>query len=133
MSDFRRRFKLEERKEITNKILTKYEEKCPIYLSFDSQLNLKSFRNYNRYIVTNNLTLSQFLLIVKKKINVDSNETLTLFIEIYDKNNSNIKNSILAPLSSSIASIYDLNKNDDGFLYMTLVKENVFGGFSNTF
>jgi hypothetical protein len=128
MSDFRKRFKFEERKEITDKILGKYEEKCPLYLSFDSQLNLKSLKNYNRYIVTNNLTLSQFLMIVKKKINFDSTESLTLFIEIYDKNSSNIKDTIVAPLSSSIASIYDMNKNDDGFLYMRLVKENVFGG-----
>ena len=130
MSDFRKRFKFEERKEITDKILGKYEEKCPIYLSFDSQLNLKSLKNYNRYIVTNNLTLSQFLMIVKKKINFDATESLSLFIEIYDKNSSNIKDTILASLSSSIASIYDINKNEDGFLYMRLVKENVFGGFN---
>ena len=127
MSDFRKRFKFEERKEITNKILSKYDEKCPIYLSFDSQLNLKSLKNYNRYIVTSNLTLSQFLLIVKKKINIDATESLTLFIEIYDKNNSNMKDSIIAPLSSSINSVYNINKNDDGFLYMRLIKENVFG------
>ncbi len=128
MSDFRKRFNFEERKAITDKIIGKYEDKCPIYLSFDSHLNLKSLKNYNRYIVTNNLTLSQFLLIVKKKINFDATESLTLFIEIYDKNSSNIKDTIVAPLSSSIASIYDNNKNDDGFLYMRLVKENVFGG-----
>ena len=127
MSDFRKRFKFEERKEITDKILGKYEEKCPIYLSFDSQLNLKSLKNYNRYIVTNNLTLSQFLMIVKKKINFGSTESLSLFVEIYDKNSSSIKDTLLASLSSSIASIYDINKNEDGFLYMRLVKENVFG------
>ncbi len=127
MSDFRKRINFEERKKITDNILGKYEDKCPIYLSFDSQLNLKSLKNYNRYIVTNNLTLSQFLLIVKKKINFDATESLSLFIEIYDKNNSNIKNTILAPLSSSIASIYNNNKNEDGFLYMRLLKENVFG------
>ncbi len=127
MSDFRKRINFEERKKITDNILGKYEDKCPIYLSFDSQLNLKSLKNYNRYIVTNNLTLSQFLLIVKKKINFDATESLSLFIEIYDKNNSNIKNTILAPLSSSIASVYNNNKNEDGFLYMRLLKENVFG------
>ena len=127
MSDFRKRFNFEERKAITDKILDKYEEKCPLYLSFDSHLNLKSLKNYNRYIVTNNLTMSRFLLIVKKKINFNSAESLTLFIEIYDKNGSNIKDTIVAPLSSSIASIYDMNKNDDGFLYIRLVKENVFG------
>jgi GABA(A) receptor-associated protein len=127
MSEFRKRFKFEERKEITDKILTKYDDKCPLYLSFDSQLNLKSLKNYNRYIVTSNLTLGQFLLIVKKKINIDATESLTLFIEIYDKNNSKMKDSIIAPLSSSIDSVYNINKNDDGFLYMRLVKENVFG------
>jgi hypothetical protein len=66
-------------------------------------------------------------MIVKKKINFDATESLTLFIEIYDKNSSNIKDSIVAPLSSSIGTIYDINKNEDGFLYMRLVKENVFG------
>jgi hypothetical protein len=127
MSDFRKKFKFEERKDITRKIISKYEDKCPIYLSFDSQLSFKSLKNYNRYIVSNNLTLTQFLLIVKKKINFDPTESLTLFIEIYDKNSSNIKDTILAPLSSSINTIYDINKNEDGFLYMKVLKENVFG------
>jgi hypothetical protein len=127
MSDFRKKFKFEERKEITNKIIGKYEDKCPIYLSFDSHINFKSLKNYNRYIVSNSLTLTQFLLIVKKKINFDPTESLTLFIEIYDKDKSIVKDSILAPLASSISTIYDTNKNEDGFLYMKVLKENVFG------
>jgi GABA(A) receptor-associated protein len=129
MSDFKKKYSLDERKNITIKILEKYEDKCPIYLSIDKQIlsNIDSMfiKNINRYIVTSNLTLTQFLSILRKKINFSQNESLTLFVEIY--NDKKIINSILAPLTSSIGSIYNNYKDEDGFIYLNIVKENVFG------
>jgi GABA(A) receptor-associated protein len=129
MSDFKKKYSLDERKNITIKILEKYEDKCPIYLSIDKEIlsNIDSMfkKNINRYIVTSNLTLTQFLSILRKKINFSQNESLTLFVEIY--NDKKIINSILAPLTSSIGSIYNNYKDEDGFIYLKIVKENVFG------
>jgi hypothetical protein len=48
-----------------------------------------------------------------------------LFIEIYQ--NDKLINSLLAPTTTSIGEIYLNNKDEDGFLYLKIVKENVFG------
>ncbi len=136
MSDFKRKFSIDDRQRQTKAILDKYENKCPIYLTYDKEIINKNStiskelskqlsKQLNKYIVTSDLNLAQFLHIVRKKINVNAEESLTLFIEIYQ--NDKLFNSILAPTTTSIGEIYLNNKDDDGFLYLKLVKENVFG------
>jgi GABA(A) receptor-associated protein len=126
-----KKISLDDRKKQSEKILNNYQDKCPIYLSFDSNINLdfKEFKdnkiNINKYIVTSDLTLGQFLTIVRKKINFTSIEALTIFIEEYK--NDKLKSTILATNSSTIGELYHKNKDDDGFLYLKVVKENVFG------
>ena len=147
MTDFRKKYNFEERINLSKIIISKYEDKIPIYLSFDKEILsivdplLK--KNINRYIVTSTLTIVQFLSIIKKKLNVKPEESLTLFIEIYNNNQNNevnsvkyskslfnsdkITESILCPLSATVESIYTQYKDIDNFLYFRLVKENVFG------
>jgi len=130
MTDFKRKFSIDDRQRQTKAIIEKYENKCPIYLTYDKEIINKNFtstlsKQLNKYIVTSELTLSQFLIIVRRKINVNPEESLTLFIEFYQ--NDKLLNSILAPTTNSIGEIYLNNKDEDGFLYLKLVKENVFG------
>lgn len=123
-----KKLSFDDRKKQSEKILNKYQDKCPIYLSFDSNITLKEEkdkRNLNKYIVTTDLTLGQFLTIVRKKINFTPIESLTLFIEEYI--NDKLKSTILATNSSTIGEIYHKNKDLDGFLYLKVAKENVFG------
>jgi GABA(A) receptor-associated protein len=126
-----KKISLDERKKQSEKILNLYQDKCPIYLSFDSNINLdfKEFKdnkiNINKYIVTADLTLGQFLTIVRKKINFTSIEAITIFIEEYK--NDKLKSTILATNSSTIGELYHKNKDEDGFLYLKVVKDNVFG------
>ena len=53
MSSYKKSVSLTARKEATKNILNKYPDKCPIYLTFDSKLNLKpkSGTNFNKYIL----------------------------------------------------------------------------------
>jgi hypothetical protein len=128
MSEYKRKFSFDDRKQQTNAIKEKYEDKCPIYLSYDKLVKVdldSSLKHFNKYIVTSSLTLAQFLVIVRKKIKFNSQESLTLFIEIYEKDK--LQTSILAPTTVSLEELYLKNKDEDGFLYLKLVKENVFG------
>jgi len=129
MSEFRKKYNIEERKKLSENILSKYEDKIPIYLSIDKDVlisvNPLLKKNINRYIVSSSLTFLQFISIVKKKINIKPEESLTLFIEHYNKDK--IMDTILCPISSSIQSIYLSYKDRDDFLYLKLIKENVFG------
>jgi hypothetical protein len=155
MTDFRKKYNFEERLNLSKNIISKYEDKLPIYLSFDKEIlsivDPLFKKNINRYIVTSTLSIVQFLSIVKKKLNIKPEESLTLFIEIYNNqinqinqinqnneinsekyskslfNSDKITESILCPLSATIESIYTQYKDIDNFLYFRLIKENVFG------
>ncbi len=147
MTDFRNKYNFEERLNLSKNIISKYEDKIPIYLSFDKEMlsivDPLFKKNINRYIVTSTLTIVQFLSIIKKKLNIKPEESLTLFIEIYNNQNNletisvkyskslfnsdKITESILCPLSTTVESIYTQYKDIDNFLYFRLVKENVFG------
>jgi GABA(A) receptor-associated protein len=122
-----KKISFDDRKKQSEKILSKYPDKCPIYLSFDSNVLVKLGKkcNLNKYIVTSELTLGQFLAIIRNKINFTPYESLTLFIEEYK--NDKLKSTIVATNSSTIGELYSKNKDDDGFLYLRLFKENVFG------
>ncbi len=128
MSEYKRKFSFDDRKQQTDAILEKYEDKCPIYLTYDKEVKKildSSAKQFNKYIVTSSLTLAQFLVIVRKKIKFNSQESLTLFIEVYEKDK--LQSSILAPTATSLEELYSKNRDEDGFLYLKLVKENVFG------
>jgi hypothetical protein len=151
MTDFRKKFNFEERNNFSKNSISKYGDKIPIYLSFDKEImsiiDPLFKKNINKYIVTPSLTIMQFLSIVKKKLNIKPEESLTLFIEIYNKKENEQLNSqldeyldmksvkysnkiteeILCPVSASIDTLYLQYKDLDGFLYLRLIKENVFG------
>jgi GABA(A) receptor-associated protein len=123
-----KKISFEERKKQSNKIIDKYKDKYPIYLTFDNNIDIDITKvdiNLNKYIVSSELTLGQFLAIIRKKINFNSNESLTLFIEEYVKDY--FKSAILCLNSSTIREIYNKHKDPDGFLYIKVVKENSFG------
>ena len=63
------------------------------------------------------ITIGQFMTIIRKRINLTESEAFFLFV----------KNSVLPSNSTTVVQIYSEHKDDDGFLYMTYCGENVFG------
>jgi len=127
MSSYKNSVSLAVRKESTNNIISKYPDKCPIYLTFDNKINLKSRpgANFNKYIINNCITVGQYLVILKKRIDMNEKMSVTLFINKF--NGNKLVNTILPTMSSTMGEIYNGHKDDDGFLYMHLVSENTFG------
>ena len=61
-------------------------------------------------------SFSQFLYIVRKRINLNQSEALFLFV-----------NNKLVPSNKSIFDVYDKEQDKDGFLYIIYNNENTFG------
>lgn len=116
MSLFKKTFSIDHRKKESQKMLTKYGDRIPIIVEKSSKCNLKAVSK-NKFLVPHNLTLAQFLVILRKRIDLNPTETLFLFIN----------DSILAPTSDSIISLYEEYKDEDNFLYLSYCNENVFG------
>jgi GABA(A) receptor-associated protein len=62
------------------------------------------------------LTLLQLQQIIRKRVKFPAEKALFMFI----------KNKIY-PISAMVGTIYDTNKDPDGFLYVTYCQESTFG------
>lgn len=70
-----------------------------------------------RYLVPADLTVGQFVYVVRKRLSLPPDKALFVFV----------KNS-LPPTAALMSTIYAKNKDADGFLYVTYSGENTFGG-----
>ena len=109
--NFKSSISLSKRKELFSKINVKHKDKIPIIVE-SKNIKLKKFK----YLVHKNDELSFFLLILRKFIEVKPDEAIFTFI-----------NNSIPVLSEYVGSIYQKNKDDDGFLYITISLESTFG------
>ena len=70
-----------------------------------------------KFLVPNELTVGQFIWVLRKRIGIESNEALFLFTA---SNN-------LVPTGYAMDLVYRDHHNDDGFLYFKYANENTFG------
>ncbi|KAB1199760.1 Autophagy-related protein 8A, partial [Morella rubra] len=70
----------------------------------------------SRYLVPADLTVGQFVYVVRKRINLSPEKAIFIFVK-----------NILPPTAAMMSAIYDENKEEDGFLYMVYSGENTFG------
>ena len=57
------------------------------------------------------------MYVIRKRIKMSSEKAIFIFI-----------NSVLPPTAALMSSIYEEQKDEDGFLYITYSGENTFGG-----
>ncbi|KAI4295903.1 hypothetical protein L6164_035899 [Bauhinia variegata] len=69
-----------------------------------------------KYLVPADFTVGQFVYVVRKRIKLSAEKAIFVFI-----------NNTLPPTAALMSAIYEENKDDDGFLYMTYSGENTFG------
>jgi GABA(A) receptor-associated protein len=113
-------FKLEHsfevRKKEADRIRHKYPTKVPIIIEKSTNSQLQDLNN-NKHIINESITIGQILYFIRKKISIDSSQSIFLFI-----------NNIHIPMTSdTIGKVYNQYKDDDNFLYITYAPENTFG------
>ena len=99
---------------VAEDIINLHPLKVPIIVNTSENSNIE-LEKY-KYIVPKDISLRQFHCILSKKINKNSKQSLILFI-----------NNILPSGTDTIGNLYNLHKDNDGFLYITISKENTFG------
>jgi GABA(A) receptor-associated protein len=112
--EYKQKKTFEERQNESQAILNKYKDKVPVIInecSKDFQDKIK-----RKMLVQKELTITQYLYNLRTKFNIGSEESLVIFV-----NNS-------MPMSSiTLGYLYEKSKDKDGFLYITVLKENAFG------
>tara|TARA_Y100001970_G_C14057896_1_gene762594 strand:+ start:419 stop:802 length:384 start_codon:yes stop_codon:yes gene_type:complete len=118
MTTFKDRYTLKKRNEESMRILNKYPDRCPIIVERVATEKTLPQIDRNKYLVPNSITFGQFIFIVRKRIRMDANDSIFLFIG--DDN--------LVPISKTIAEVYEEMKDkEDGFLYCKYASESTFG------
>ena len=114
MSDFRRKHTFEQRLSEAKRIKEKYPARIPVIVSAaDSLPSLDK----KKYLVPGDLTCSQFLYVLRRRIKLSPEKAMFMFIG----------RGVLAPSSALVSDVYPKYRDPDQFLYVAISGENTFG------
>jgi GABA(A) receptor-associated protein len=113
---FKDKYSFEQRSGESGRIKEKYPDRIPIIVYADHRSGTVPDIDKNKFLVPSNLTFGQFLYIIRKRIKLDSKKAIFMFI-----------NNIMPNSSSSLSSLHEEHKDDDGFLYCIYSGESVYG------
>lgn len=97
-------------------ILEKYPDRVPLIIQPSKNDRDTYPIDKSKYITPRDLTMMQLQQIIRKRIRFPSEKALFMFV-----------NNKMFPITSMVGNIYDDNKDQDGFLYVTYCQENTFG------
>jgi len=97
-------------------ILEKYPDRVPLIIQPSKNDRDTYPIDKSKYITPRDLTLLQLQQIIRRRIRFPAEKALFMFI-----------NNKIYPITSVIGTVYDTNKDSDGFLYITYCQENTFG------
>jgi GABA(A) receptor-associated protein len=118
MENFKKENSLIKRKEQSAKIILKYEDRVPVIVSKLYNSNIPNLDKF-KYLVPIDLTLGQFIYIIRKRLTkLSAEQALFLFVG---------NNHLLSPVSETMSNLYKNYKDPDGFLYIVYSSENTFG------
>ncbi len=112
-SQFKEKYTLEERQKQSLNIFNKYKDSIPIYIDFT---NFSKTTEKSKFVIPNGFTIGQLLTAIRMKMSLNPASALFLFI-----------NNRLIPVTTVVSTLYETNKDDDGFLYVSCSEENTFG------
>ena len=116
ISSFQKEHSFEKRQAEAERIKKKFPDRIPVIVERSNKCTNVPFIDKNKYLVPTDLTVGQFIYVVRKRINLTPEQAVFIFI-----------NNYLPPTASLLSTIYDTHKAKDGFLYMTYSGENTFG------
>jgi hypothetical protein len=101
----------EERQKGSEELLTKYKTRKPIII-YDDHTKITY-----KFLLSDDHAISFLLINLKKRMKVNKFDSIFLFIN---------KNTIPCP-TDNILSLYKKFKDEDGYLYIDVKRENTFG------
>ena len=115
--EFKKQTSLEKRIEQFEKIKKEYPNKIPIILERSQKCSINKIIK-TKYILSNELTMSEFIKIIREKLELEPERALFFLAN----------GKYLVSGSEILSEVYDKYKDsEDGFLYLTYSEEIVYG------
>lgn len=109
---------IEQRKYEAEKIRTKYPDRIPVVVERVPNSLIPEI-DKRKFLVPNDISVAQFMWIIRKRIQLPSEKAIFLFV-----------NKTIPQSSSTMGQIYNNFKDDDGFLYISYSGKNRINFFS---
>jgi hypothetical protein len=117
---YRKNVPFDERKLKAAVILKQHPDRIPVVVECSDKLQAVHPLKKNKFIVPHELTLAQFVFIIRKHMKLDPSHAIFVFI-----------NNKLNPGTSIMSELYLHNKDEDGFMYLDVFHESTFGQGAN--
>lgn len=114
--EFKKKYSLEVRKIEAARIVKEHPNRIPIIVEKLKNSDIDEI-DKKKYLVPEDLTVGQFMYVIRKRINVPSSKAIFIFLE----------NGTIPASASLINSVYGKHKSEDYFLYFFYSGENTFG------
>ena len=118
-NEFKNQYTVNQRKTESEHILQKYKDRIPIIVTlYDRELLTACGEKRNqKYLTPKEICMGQLVTIFRKRHKLRPDEALYVFVN----------DNIIVPVTSEIGTVYLEYKDEDGFLYLYISKESVFG------
>lgn len=113
---YRQRVSMTDRKISAERIMTQHPSRIPVVVECSEQLQQEHPLSKNKFAVPYDLTLAQFLFVIRKHMKLRPEYAIYAFV-----------NNRLHPTTSAIGTIYAQEKMEDGFMYIDIFQESTFG------
>jgi GABA(A) receptor-associated protein len=109
---------LENRLAESTRIREKYPDRVPVIVE-RSEKCAKDIPIINRskYLVPMNMTVGQFICVIRKRVNMDGNKALFIYTN----------QNVLPCVGALMGTLFESHMDEDGFLYIKYSGENTFG------
>ena len=116
-TSFKREFSFAKRRLESQRIMSKYDDRIPIICERGKNTGADCpIIDKKKYLVPIDLTVAQFIYVIRKRLHLEAEKALFIFINNQIPTNSHI-----------LSDLYHTSKDEDGFLYVTYTLENTFG------
>jgi GABA(A) receptor-associated protein len=100
----------------SRRIMNKYKDRIPVIIEVTPNNINELFIDKEKYLVPYNLTVGQFLYVIRKRIKLKPEKALFIFF-----------NNYIPVSSSTMGDLYKMYKDKDNFVYAIISLENTFG------
>eukprot|EP00632_Arachnochrysis_sp_CCMP2950_P016466 CAMPEP_0185700906 /NCGR_PEP_ID=MMETSP1164-20130828/7993_1 /TAXON_ID=1104430 /ORGANISM="Chrysoreinhardia sp, Strain CCMP2950" /LENGTH=119 /DNA_ID=CAMNT_0028367865 /DNA_START=69 /DNA_END=428 /DNA_ORIENTATION=- len=114
-SSFKQEHPLDRRKSEAERIRAKYPDRIPVICEKADRSDIPDI-DKKKYLVPADLTVGQFIYVIRKRIKLPPERAIFIFVD-----------NVIPPTAALMSTVYEVQKDEDGFLYITYSGENTFG------
>ena len=105
--DFKELYSFQQRKEESTRILQKYPDRLPIICQRSNNKIVPLLKK--KYLIPRDLTVAQFVYVIRQRIKLDSQSAIFIFVGNKKK---------VPPTGILISELYKQYADEDGFIYV---------------